>query len=55
MYITNKEEAEKLRGENSWTKVMGSKAKLARKQYEIVALGILIAKIDLEKAKETKK
>ncbi len=31
-----------------------SKAKLARKWYGIVALGIPIAKIDLEKAEETK-
>ena len=51
---TNKEEAEKLRGEDGWTKVLGSKAKLARKRYRIVAMGIPIAKIDLEKAEETK-
>ena len=51
---TNEEEAEKLRGEDGWTKVLGSKAKLARKWYGIVALGIPIAKIDLEKAEETK-
>ncbi len=51
---TNEEEAEKLRGEDGWTKVLGSKAKLARKRYGIVALGIPIAKIGLEKAEETK-
>ena len=51
---TNKEKAVKLRGKDGWTKVLGSKAKLARKRYRIVVLGILIAKIDLEKAKETK-
>ncbi len=51
---TNEKEAEKLRGEDGWTKVLGSKAKLARKRYGIVALGIPIAKIDLEKAEETK-
>ncbi len=51
---TNEEEAEKLRGEDGWTSVLGSKAKLARKRYAIVALGIPIAKIDLEKVEETK-
>ncbi len=51
---TNKEKDEKLRGEDGWTKVLGSKAKLAWKRYGIVALGIPIAKIDLEKAEETK-
>ena len=51
---TNEEEAEKLRGEDGWTKVLGSKAKLARKRYGIVALGIPIAKIDLEKVEEVK-
>ena len=51
---TNEEETKNLRGENSWTKVLGSKAKLARKRFEIVALGILIATIDMEKSEETK-
>ncbi len=51
----NKEEAKKLRGEDSWTKVLRSKAKLTRKRYGSVALGILIAKIDLEKQKRQKK
>ena len=53
--ITNDEEAERLRGKDSWTRVLESKAKLARKRYGIVSLGILITKIDLEKAEETKK
>ena len=43
-----------LRGEDGWTKMLGSKAKLAQKRYGFVALGISIAEIDLEKAKETK-
>ena len=43
-----------MRGEDSWTKVLKSKAKLVQKRYKIVALGIPIAKIDLEKAEETK-
>ena len=51
---TTEEEAEKLRGEDGWTKVLGSKAKLARKKYGIVAMGIPTAKIDLEKMEETK-
>ena len=34
--------------------MLGSKARLARKRYGIVALGVPIAKIDLEKADETK-
>ncbi len=50
----NEEEAEKWRGEDGWTKMLGSKAKLACKRYGIVALGILIAKIDMEKPEETK-
>ena len=48
------EEAEKLKEEDGWTKVLGSKAKLARKRYGIVALGIPIVKIDIEKPEETK-
>ncbi len=52
---TNEEEAKKLRGKNGWTKVLESKAKLAQKRYGIVALGIPIAKIDIEKPEETKK
>ena len=51
---TNEEEAEKLREENGWARVLEIKAKLARKQYGIAALGIPIAKIDMEKPKETK-
>ncbi len=51
---TNKEEAEKLGEEDGWPRMLGSKAELARKRYGIVALGIPIAKIDLEKAEETK-
>lgn len=51
---TNAEEAEKLRGEDAWTKVLGSKAKLTWKRYGIVALGVPIAKTDLEKVKEMK-
>lgn len=51
---TNKETAEKLKREDGWKKVLRCKAKLAWKQYRIVALGISIAKIDLKKAKETK-
>ena len=34
--------------------MLGSKARLARKRYGIVAFGVPIAKIDLEKANETK-
>ena len=52
---TKKEETETLRGKDSWTRILESKAKLARKRYRIVSLEILISKIDLEKAKETKK
>ena len=51
---TTEEEAEKLRGEDGWNKVLGSKAKLARKNYGIVAMGISAAKIDQEKMEETK-
>lgn len=51
--ITNEEEAEKLRGEDGWTWVLGNKARLAWKLYGIVALGIPTAKIDLKKAEET--
>ncbi len=51
---TNEEVAKKLRGEEGWTKMLGSKAKLARKQYGIVALGIPIEKIEIEKPEETK-
>ena len=40
---------------NDSIKVLGTKAKLAQKQYKIVALGIFIAKIDLKKVEETKK
>ena len=43
-----------MRGEDGWTKVLGSRAKLARKRYRIVALGIPIAKIDIETPKDTK-
>lgn len=52
--ITNKEKAKNLRKEDSQTKVLGSKAKLVRKQYKIIALGISIRKINLEIAEETK-
>ncbi len=51
---TNEELAEKLRRKNDWTKILGSKAKLAWKRYGIFALGIPIAKIDMEKPEETK-
>ncbi len=34
--------------------MVGSNAKLARKQYDIVALGIPIAKIGMEKLEEKK-
>ncbi len=51
---TNDEKAENLRMEDGWTKVLGSKAKLTRKQYGIGALGIPIAKTDMEKPKEKK-
>ena len=51
---TNEEESERLKGKHGWTKVLGSKVKLARKPYRIVVLGIFIAKIDLEKVEETK-
>lgn len=44
-----------MKKENSWIKVLGNKRELALKQYEIIALGIFIAKIDLKKAEETKK
>lgn len=52
---TNEEEAEKLRGEEGWTKFLKSKAKLARKRYGIVTLEIPIAKIDLEKSGKDKR
>lgn len=51
----NKKEAKKLRMKNDSIKVLGTKAKLAQKQYKIVALGIFIAKIDLKKVEKTKK
>ena len=51
---TNDEKAENLRMEDGLTKVLGSKAKLTRKQYGIVALGIPITKTDMEKPKEKK-
>ncbi len=54
MQRTNEEEAENLKEEDGLTKVLGSKAKLARKRYGIVALGIPIVKIDIEKLEETK-
>lgn len=43
-----------MRERDGWTKVLGSKAKLIRKRYGIVALGIPTTKIDLEKSEETK-
>ena len=52
---TTEEEAEKLRGKDGWTKVLGSKANLARKKYGIVAMGIPVAKIDLKKWRRQKK
>ena len=52
--MNNEEETEKLRGKNGWTRMLGSKAKLAWKKYAIVALGIPIAKINMEKPEETK-
>ncbi len=51
---TSIEEVGKLRERDGWTKVLGSKGKLIRKRYGVVALGILTAKIDLEKIEETK-
>ena len=51
---TSIDEAEKLREEDGWTKVLGSKAKLTRKRYGVVALGIPVAKMDFEKMEETK-
>ncbi len=51
---TSIEEVEKLRERDGWTKVLGSKARLIRKRYGVVALGIPTAKIDLEKMEETK-
>lgn len=41
-----------MRGDNGWTKVLGNKAKLARRRYSIVTIRILIAKINLKKAEE---
>ena len=55
METTDEKEAKKLKKEDGWTKRLGSKAKLVRKRYGIVALGILIAKIETEKAEEAKK
>lgn len=43
-----------LRERDSWTKVLGSKAKLIQKRYGVVALGIPMAKIDFEKMEEIK-
>ncbi len=51
---TNEKEAKKLKREDGCTRVLGSKAKGARKRYGIVVLGIPIAKIDIEKPKEIK-
>ncbi len=51
---TNIEEVKKLRKRDGWTKVLGSKARLIRKRYGIVALGIPTTKIDFKKIEETK-
>lgn len=51
----SEEETEMLRGEDGQMKVLESKAELAQKQYRIIAMGIPIPKIDLEKTKMTKK
>ena len=48
------DEAEKLREEDGWTKVLGSKAKLIQKQYGVVALEIPMPKMDFEKMEKTK-
>lgn len=52
--ITNMQEAKKSRKENNWTNVPRHKAKVAQKQYSIVALRISVSKIDLMKADKTK-
>lgn len=52
---TTEEKAKKLKGGDNWTKVLGSKAKLAQKKYGIVAMGIPIAKNCLKKIEEIKK
>ncbi len=51
---TNVAEAKKLKGEDGWTRMLGNNAKLTRKQYDIVALGIPIAKIEMKKLEEKK-
>lgn len=43
-----------MRKKNSWINILKSKIELAQKQYEIIAMGISIAKIDLEKTEKTK-
>lgn len=52
--ITSIEETKKLRKKDRWTKILESKAKLIQKQYGVIALGILMAKINFEKMEETK-
>lgn len=52
---TNKKKTKKLKEEDGWTKMLKSKVKLVQKWYEIVALRILIAKIELKKAIMIKK
>lgn len=43
-----------MRGENSWTRVLGSKAKLSQKRYGFVPLGVSKAKMYLKKAEDIK-
>lgn len=52
---TIKEEVEKLRGEDRWIIVLGSKAKLVRKKYGVIAIEISTIKIDFKKIRETNK
>lgn len=46
--------AEKLRGEDGWTKILRGKAKLTQKRYGVIALGFSTAKIDFKKTKDIK-
>lgn len=51
---TSEEEAEKLRGEDFWRKILGSKAKSTGKRFGVEALGVPTSKMDLGKMEEMK-
>lgn len=52
---TSKKEIEMLKKEDNQIKILGNKAKLAQKRYQIVIIGISIVKINRKKTKEIKK